>query len=254
MDREPPAEYLSHYVVDSGVEAQEADQVPGAPPESTIKEMHVTTRVVVVSAGLRSPSSTKLLADQIGDAVEARLGESSEVTIQHVEVREHAHAIADALLTGFPTGDLKAALSAVAEADALVLVSPTFQASFSGLFKSFIDLVDADDVRGTPVLLAATGGSERHSLVIDHALRPLAAYLGLVTVPTGVYAATSDFGAGTEALAGRIDRAVRELVRLMPESPEGTGRVSVVESAQESPVAGVKNFVSFDQLLSSVGQ
>lgn len=214
----------------------------------------MTTRVVVISAGLRSPSSTKLLADQIGEALETRLGEAATgVEIQHVEVRNHAHAIADALLTGFPTGDLKADLASVAEADALVLVSPTFQASFSGLFKSFIDLVDADDVRGKPVILAATGGSERHSLVLDHALRPLAGYLGLVVVPTGIFAATSDFGGeGTVALTARIERAAQELARLMPDAAP----VQAVPDRprDQSPVAGVKNFVSFDQLLSAVGQ
>jgi FMN reductase len=79
-----------------------------------------------------------------------------------------------------------------------------------------MDLVDADDVRGTPVLLAATGGTERHSLVVEHALRPLASYLGLTTVPTGIYAATQDFGGeGTAALTRRIDRAVAELRALL---------------------------------------
>ncbi len=168
--------------------------------------------LTVVSAGLRDPSSTRLLADRIAVAAERELGGDGPVEVRHVEVRRHAHAIADALLTGFPTGDLAGALGDVAEADALVLVTPTFQASYSGLFKSFVDLVDPDDVRGTPVVLAATGGTERHSLVVEHALRPLASYLGMTTVPTGIYAATQDFGGeGTATLTARIDRAVAEL-------------------------------------------
>ena len=173
--------------------------------------------LTVVSAGLRDPSSTRLLADRIAAAAERGLGAvAGTVEVRHVEVRRHAPAIADALLTGFPTGELAAALRDVTDADALVLVTPTFQASFSGLFKSFMDLVDADDVRGTPVVLAATGGTERHSLVIEHALRPLATYLGLLTVPTGIYAATQDFGGeGTAELTRRIDRSVGELRALL---------------------------------------
>lgn len=167
-------------------------------------------KLVVVSAGLRNPSSTKLLADRLGEAASRAL-EGAEV--RHIEVRDHAHAIADALLTGFPTGDLKQALADVVEADALILVSPTFQASYAGLFKSFVDLIEEGTLRGTPVLLGATGGTERHSLVLDHALRPLVAHLGALAVPTGVFAATSDFGA--PALDRRIERAAGDLATLL---------------------------------------
>ena len=113
-----------------------------------------------------------------------------------------AHAIVDALLTGFPTGELRSAVEAVTAADVLVVVSPTFSASYSGLFKSFFDLFEGGSLPGTPTLLAATGGTERHSLVLEHALRPLFVYLGATPVRTGVYAATSDFG-GEGAAAPR---------------------------------------------------
>ncbi|HKF84664.1 MAG TPA: FMN reductase [Candidatus Limnocylindrales bacterium] len=174
-------------------------------------------RITVVSGGLRVPSSTRLLADQLGDAVEAALtGSPDAAELRQVELRDHAHAIVDALLTGFPTGDLRTAIEAVTAADALIVVTPTFQGSYGGLFKSFFDLVEAGSVRGVPVLLGATGGTERHSLVIEHALRPLFSYLGALTVPTGVYAATADFGGpGTAALATRIDRAAGELAAMI---------------------------------------
>ena len=128
------------------------------------------------------------------------------------------------LLTGFPTGDLRDALADVTGADALVAVTPTFQRSYSGLFKSFLDLLEAGTLRGVPVLLAATGGTERHSLVIEHALRPLFSYLGALTVPTGVYAATADFGGeGSAPLAARVDRAAAELAALLSK-PGRAGR------------------------------
>ncbi len=173
--------------------------------------------LTIVSGGLRSPSSTRLLADQLGEAARTALAAGGDtVEVRLVELREHAHAITDALLTGFPTGALRVALADVTGADALIVVTPTFQASYGGLFKSFMDLVEAGTLRGVPVVLAATGGTERHSLVIEHALRPLFSYLGATTVPTGVYAATADFGGeGTAVLAERIDRAGRELAGLL---------------------------------------
>lgn len=113
----------------------------------------------------------------------------------------------------------------MAGADALIVVTPVFSASYSGLFKSFFDVLDKDALAGKPVLIAATGGSARHSLVLDHALRPLFSYLRAVVVPTGVYAASEDWGA--EGLDGRIERAAGELVALLPEDrPEARVVVS----------------------------
>lgn len=205
----------------------------------------MTKFVTVVSAGLRSPSSTKLLADQLADAVAQR----TEVEVRHVEVREHVHAIADALMTGFASGELEQALNAVTAADALIVVSPTFQASYSGLFKSFMDLVEAGSLRGTPVLLAATGGSERHSLMIESALRPLFGYLGAVTVPTGVFAATSDFGsADAGTLTDRIERAANELVTMAGLAAGTSG------SVRPAPVDEFDDVTPFEDMLAALGQ
>lgn len=181
-----------------------------------------TRRLVVVSAGLRVPSTTRLLADQLGAAATAALAADGQVSdayrveAETIEVRDHAHAIVDALLTGFATGALSEALERLAAADALVLVTPTFQASYSGLFKSFVDLIEEGRLRGKPVLLAATGGSERHSLAVEYALRPLVAHLGAIAVPTGVFAATGDLGGeGAAALTARIERGAGELAGLV---------------------------------------
>lgn len=209
------------------------------------------TTITVVNAGLREPSSTRMLADRLVEAISA---EVADAQIRHIDLRQHAHAITDALLTGFPSGELAEALASVRDADALVLVTPTFQGSYAGLFKSFADLVEPDAVRGTPTMLAATGGSERHSLVIEHAMRPLAAYLGLLVVPTGVYAATADFGGpGTAELTRRIHRAARELRTLVggvtvAEAPEpaGSGHAEI----DAGPLLG--SFTPFDELLQSV--
>ncbi|MCA0294870.1 MAG: NAD(P)H-dependent oxidoreductase [Actinobacteria bacterium] len=173
----------------------------------------MTHRIVVVSAGLRTPSSTTLLADSIAAQLRSAFDTAdAQVSTTHIEVRDHAHAIVDALMVGFPTGALADALDEVTGADALVVVTPTFSATFSGLFKAFFDLIEPGSLRGMPVLLAATGGTERHSLMLDHALRPLFTYLGLSAVRTGVFAATSDFGTTAGAsLTARITTAAVEL-------------------------------------------
>jgi len=166
-------------------------------------------KLVVVSAGLSVPSSTRLLGDRLAAAV----GRQTPVDIEVVELRDLAVEIAHNFTNGFPGRNLSAALDAVTEADGLVVVTPVFSASYSGLFKSFFDVLDKDALAGKPVLIAATGGTARHSLVLEHALRPLFAHLRAVVVPTGVYAASEDWGA--EGLAGRIERAAGELAGLM---------------------------------------
>lgn len=184
------------------------------------------TRLVVVTAGLSEPSSTRLLADRLAGAAEKRLRSAGhDVQLEVIELRPLAHALADALVTGFPSGDLAAAIDQVRRADALIVVTPVFSASYSGLFKTFFDVLEPGLLQGVPVLLGATAGTARHSLVLDHALRPLFSYLKAVVVPTGVFAATEDFAStGTDALQRRVERAADELVVLVAGTPaRGTG-------------------------------
>lgn len=183
-------------------------------------------KLVVVSAGLSVPSSTRLLADRLAAATVRGMSEETEVVV--VELRDLAVEIAHNFTSGFPGRALAAAQEAVTAADGLIVVTPVFSASYSGLFKSFFDVLDQDALSGKPVLIAATGGSARHSLVLEHALRPLFAYLRAVVVPTAVYAASEDWGA--EGLAERIDRAAGELGMLMT----GTTAVRRAVPAQSS--------------------
>ncbi|WP_447645959.1 CE1759 family FMN reductase [Nocardioides zeae] len=133
----------------------------------------MTRRIAVVTAGLSQPSTTRLLADQLADAAVAALGAAGEdVAVDVVELRDVAHALTDHLLTGFATGGLAEAIGDVARADGLIVVTPVFSASYSGLFKTFFDVLEPETLAGKPVLLAATAGTARHSLVLEHALRP----------------------------------------------------------------------------------
>ena len=168
--------------------------------------------LVVVSAGLGTPSSTRLLADRLAAATEESLALGGmDVQRETVELRDHAQDLVNHLLTGFPPASLEAVLRAVREADGLIAVSPIFSASYSGLFKMFFDVLERDELAGLPVLIGATGGTVRHSLALDHAMRPLFAYLGAAVAPTAVYAAAEDWGGSEGALVQRIGRAGGEL-------------------------------------------
>lgn len=180
--------------------------------------------LAVVSSGLREPSSTRLLADRLAAATVRELeAQGLEVDVEVIELRLLAHDLTNMLLTGFAAGELRAALDTVARADGVIAVTPIFSGSFSGLFKNFFDVTEQGALAGTPVLLGATAGTARHSLALDHALRPLFAYLRALVVPTGVFAATEDFGAAqrqdvsdeTGALDQRVERAGRELAGLV---------------------------------------
>jgi len=182
-----------------------------------------TRRLVVVHAGVSQPSSTGLLAERLAAATsDALLERGHEALVEVVDVRDHAQALANALLTGFPSGALREALEAVAAADGVIAVTPVYQASYSGLFKMFFDALRVGELRGTPVLMAATAGTARHSLVLEHALRPLFAHLKAVTVPTAVFAASEDWGASGSVDRGldtRIGVAAAELADLVTGQP-----------------------------------
>ena len=172
-------------------------------------------RIAVVSAGLSNPSSTRMLADRLAAATVAQLtGLGIEASVDTIELRDLAHDITNNLLTGFAPAPLESAINTVVSADALIVVTPIFSTSYSGLFKSFIDVLDPDALTGMPVLIGANAGTARHSLAIDYAIRPLFAYLHADAVSTGVFAASSDWGAGADEVAplgSRIERGAREL-------------------------------------------
>lgn len=192
------------------------DPTSGAPSsESPVGEDRPTTRIVVVTAGLRQPSSTRLLADRLARASEGVLSERGRrVEVEVVEVRDYARDLTNHLLTGIPTGALGSLIGRVSHADALIAVTPIFNASYSGLFKTFFDVLPMGSLAGKPTLVAATAGTARHSLALDFALRPLFAYLRAVVVPTAVFAAAEDW-ASEEALAERVLRAATELADLV---------------------------------------
>lgn len=194
------------------------------------------TTLAIVSGGLREPSSTKLLADRIGQAVVSELSRTgSEAATTVIELRRLGRPIMDAMLVGFATAELEEAFETLAAADGLIAVTPAFNASFSGLFKCFFDVLPEETLTDLPVLIAATGGTERHSLVLEHALRPMFSYLHAVVSPTGVYAATDDFGTKSSSggLSGRITKAAADYARLLASCGHRTRRNPLEEQLNE---------------------
>lgn len=185
-----------------------------------------------------------MLADQLGAAAQDRLRElGHDAVVTTYELREYAVDIANAMVSGYAAPKLETLFNEVADADALIAVSPVFSASMSGLFKSFFDVMDKDALDGKPVLAGATGGSARHSMVLDFALRPLFAYLRARVAPTAVYAAPDDWGAGSDgvsALDDRVRRAAAELVALLGDAPVDRPSRSTGES------------LPFEQLLAQI--
>ncbi len=175
--------------------------------------------LVIVSGGLSQPSSTRLLADRLAEATAAALDQAATTAnIEVIELRDHAHALTNNLLTGFASEELDAVKATITQADGVIAVSPIYSASYAGLFKNFFDVLDADALNGTPVLIAATAGTARHSLALEYAVRPLFTYLKAVTVPTAVFAASEDWGSGGKiegGLAARIRVAAAQLAAAM---------------------------------------
>ncbi|MBB5399817.1 MsuE subfamily FMN reductase [Paraburkholderia sp. JPY162] len=113
-------------------------------------------------------------------------------------------------------------MRAIETADALIVASPVYRASYTGLFKHLFDLVHHETLFDVPVLLAATGGSERHALVIDHQLRPLLSFFQAHTLPLGVYGSEADFNdhrVSSPLLSERIALAIERAAPLIAQRP-----------------------------------
>ncbi|HDS1578407.1 TPA: FMN reductase [Stenotrophomonas maltophilia] len=134
-------------------------------------------------------SRTLLLVRHLLDSLQQRLHASVDV----VELAPIARTLGQALSRSEAGPAVEQALQTIETAELLVVAAPVYRGSYPGLFKHLVDLIELEALVDTPVLLAATGGSERHALVIDHQLRPLFSFLQAHTLPIGVYATAADF-------------------------------------------------------------
>ncbi|MFC7847337.1 FMN reductase [Arthrobacter sp. NPDC057388] len=202
-----------------------------------------TRRITVLSAGLGVPSSTRLLADQLAAAATRKLaGAGYEVVADVVELRELAVDIANNFVTGYASPRLAKVIAGVEASDGIIAVTPVFSASYSGLFKSFVDVLDPKSLDGKAALLGATGGTDRHQMVLDHAMRPLFSYLRTRTTPTAVFAGPQDWGNtddGATPLSQRIERAAEEFSRLLEGDQPGRKAATLESLPFEQLLAGI---------------
>lgn len=216
-------------------------------------------RLTAVSGGMGEPSLTTRLSTRLHDAARRELeAHGLDVETAQVPLRPLATAVAQAHLGTVREPHLDRALDTVLASDALVVVAPTYKASMAGMARAFWELVEDGALRGVPVLLAATGGTARHSLVLDTSLRPLFAQLGATALPHGVFAATDDWGGGPAAADGagaldvRIAGAGADLAhavlreRAAPRPPEASVRLPPADmptaqapSPTETPFAAI---------------
>ena len=174
-------------------------------------------RVVAVSGSLTDPSRTTALVE----AIVASLGRALPVEAHIIRLNSLGPHLAGALTRKQLPPEAEAELERIETADILVVATPVYRASFTGLFKYLFDFVDQYALVDTPVLLAATGGSERHALIIEHQLRPLFGFFQSLALPVGVYAHDSDFTnyeISNEQLTERIEKAVARALPLVRSS------------------------------------
>ncbi|WP_255769375.1 FMN reductase [Pseudarthrobacter sulfonivorans] len=202
-----------------------------------------TRRITVLSAGLGVPSSSRLLADQLAAAAEHNLTDAGyQVTVDVVELRDLAVDIANNFVTGYAAPRLADVIAGVEASDGIIAVSPVFSASYSGLFKSFVDVLDPKSLEGKAVVLGATGGTDRHQMVLEYAMRPLFSYLRTRMTATAVFAGPQDWGNtddGASPLSDRVQRAASEFAALL-------------QGAQPARKPAVAESLPFEQLLAGI--
>jgi len=179
------------------------------------------SHLVVITAGMGSPSSSRLLGDRLADATLTALGAAGQQApeVRVLELRDLAVELATYYTSHVPSTKLQEAFDLVGTASGVIAVSPVLNAGVNGLFKLFFDLLDEGVLKGRPVVLAATGGTARHSLAIDQAMLPLFFYLKATVAPTAVFAATEDWGSAEAGLVRRIEQAGAELAELVTTRP-----------------------------------
>jgi FMN reductase len=171
-----------------------------------------TLNVVAVSGSLHAPSKTTALVREIVAVLERTLDGLVEVEARVIELSEVGREFSGALTRDELSAAAETELRHIEEADLLIVASPVYRASFTGLFKHVFDFVGQYALLDKPVLLAATGGSERHALIIEHQFRPLFSFFQALTLPIGVYAKDADFTdyrVTNPALDERIAQAIQ---------------------------------------------
>lgn len=210
--------------------------------------------IVAVSGGLNTPSKTEALVQ----AVLNELGEATPINIHFIKFSEIGPLLGGAIYRNQLPQRVQDDLAAVEAADALIVGTPVYRASFTGLFKHFFDFVEQTALVDVLVLLAASGGSDRHALVLEHQLRPLFSFFQAQTLPIGVYATDRDFTPEytiqSQQLADRITLAVARALPILEWAPAKGQRAELVKvkTEQANQNLGINKQIEQEEVLPSV--
>ncbi len=184
-------------------------------------------KVVAVSGGLQRPSRTLVLVQELL----AALGDALPIDVHLIELGNIGPQFAGALYRSQLPAAVEAEVAAIESADLLIVASPVYRGSYTGLFKHLFDFVHHEALTDVPVLLAATGGSDRHALVIDHQLRPLFSFFQSRTLPIGVYAVEKDFDGYEISSTALRERIALAIARAVPQLSHRAAPTDVREAA-----------------------
>lgn len=176
-------------------------------------------RVVGFSGGLSENSRTQKLVHEIVLSISnALVIHGVPVESKVVALSELAPQLAAAVWRQDLTPEANEQLDAIEHADIIVIATPVYRTSYPGLFKHALDFIDRKGLEKKLVVLGACGGSQHHSLIIEHQLRPLLSNLGAFTAPTGIYTEAQDFSKDALVNANvftRIEMAVSEVLHFV---------------------------------------
>ena len=192
-------------------------------------------KVIVFSGSFNRPSKTTALVNYIGKEVAKKFG-TEVVTYDLLDVG-NTLGLAQRADKLEPKG--QQIIEELTLSDALVIGSPVYKGSYPGLFKHFIDLIEPERLYGKPVLLSATGGGDRHALMVEHQLRPLFGFFMAHSLPTAIYAAARDFGPNNEIqsqdLVSRIAKAVDQFAPFLKKQPaDSASQKTTIQLAREN--------------------
>lgn len=194
----------------------------------------MTIRIVGVSGSLTTPSRTTALVDAVVARLSQHLEPLAPVEAQTIEL---ATLLPD-LFAGRSRADLgpgaETALAAAEAADVVVVGSPAYRAAYTGIFKHFFDYVGQYALVDVPIVLTATGGSDRHALLVEHQMRPLFGFFQALTLPLGIFGNEGDFTdyrVSSPELTERIALSIDRATPLLTYQLRSAGRLAEVPAA-----------------------
>lgn len=187
--------------------------------------------IVVLCGNNHRPSKSRALGEEIAERLDASM--ACNVAVYDLVDLGPAFGACASLDDLGP--EARAVFDAVAASDALVVSSPTYKGSYPGIFKHFFDLLDPSVLENRPVLIAATGGGQRHALMVEHQMRPLFGFFMALVAPTAIYASDIDFDNGrisNSVLAARLEKGCAQFAQLISPNLQSTIQSSVIGNPQ----------------------